>query len=475
MSQRTPLEVEKRVVALREEWYGYWTIKNIIEKELGYYLPRSTVVKIVERKDAILASIDNLNNRIEEVSKYDYDDENYIFYKANIDWPSQKYTIPIQLVDDMFTRYSRYGSNWTGQQCIDYFKLKPVVWNMLRSRLDLSKNSDVLSPIGLARLEKIDEELVDKKIEEATYENIQNKYKGKYIKTYTDVIRNDYKKLMKISANRDNYLEHLRSYLDSYKPQVIPFVKHKIKNQKSVTYIFSDIHLWMKGTADIQTRLQNITADMCAEDARDIFILNLGDLAETFVEWGMHPWQVEDMEGIYWFDLMMFVVNNLEAMILQLYKQGKNVHFVGIWGNHGRLQKDHNQDMRRTWDIIVYELLKRWLQNIDVTIEYYQNKVNTITKDIHRIFAHGDEWFDKRKPEDILWKHWKQGVDNIIIHWDKHHISATETKDATMIGTPALASRWEYAQRIDVWSEPWYVRVQRNHYDKLDVLIRRMP
>jgi len=48
-------------------------------------LPRSTVVKIVERKDAILASIDNLNNRIEEVSKYDYDEENYIFYKANID------------------------------------------------------------------------------------------------------------------------------------------------------------------------------------------------------------------------------------------------------------------------------------------------------------------------------------------------------------------------------------------------------
>ena len=83
----------------------------------------------------------------------------------------------------MFTRYSRYGSNWTGQQCIDYFKLKPVVWNMLRSRLDLSKNSDVLSPIGLARLEKINEELVDKKIQEATYENIQNKYKGKYIKT----------------------------------------------------------------------------------------------------------------------------------------------------------------------------------------------------------------------------------------------------------------------------------------------------
>jgi hypothetical protein len=48
-------------------------------------LPRSTVVKIVERKEAILASIDNLNNRIEEISKYDYDDENYIFYKANID------------------------------------------------------------------------------------------------------------------------------------------------------------------------------------------------------------------------------------------------------------------------------------------------------------------------------------------------------------------------------------------------------
>lgn len=48
-------------------------------------MPRSTVVKIVERKDAILASIDNLNSRIEDTPKYDYDEENYIFYKANID------------------------------------------------------------------------------------------------------------------------------------------------------------------------------------------------------------------------------------------------------------------------------------------------------------------------------------------------------------------------------------------------------
>jgi len=155
---------------------------------------------------------------------------------------------------------------------------------MLRSRLDLSKNSDVLSPIGLARLEKINEELVDKKIQEATYENIQNKYKGKYIKTYDDEVKKDYKKLMKIAASRESYLDHLRSYLDSYKPKVIPYVKHKIKNQNSVTYIFSDIHLGMKGTAEIQNRLQSLTADMCDDTARDIFILNLGDLAETFVE-----------------------------------------------------------------------------------------------------------------------------------------------------------------------------------------------
>jgi len=44
----------------------------------------------------------------------------------------------------------------------------------------------------------------------------------------------------------------------------------------------------------------------------------------------MHPGQVEDMEGLYGFDLMMFIVNNLETMITELYKQGKNVHFVGI-------------------------------------------------------------------------------------------------------------------------------------------------
>jgi hypothetical protein len=43
----------------------------------------------------------------------------------------------------------------------------------------------------------------------------------------------------------------------------------------------------------------------------------------------------------------MFAVAQIENMLIQLYRAGKEVKFVGIGGNHDRLAKDHNEDMQR--------------------------------------------------------------------------------------------------------------------------------
>lgn len=474
-SKRHEQRVSDEVLKLKKQWFSTRWICNYLLEKYWYVIATSTVWEMVQRLMA--TDLDRLNSDTDEPKRYDIEENNYVFYKKRVDWSwiTDRYEIPIFFVDDIFKHYSRYGKDRTQQQCIDQFKVKPWVWNLLKTRLLLTKFSNILSPVSLEKLEKKWEAEVDKIIYEATYENIQDKHKEKFKTTYDTIFKKEWKEAMRVLANVDSFCEHLQQYIAWYKPKNYQFRSLPKNNSKNAIYAMADMHLWMKSTDDILKRLEIMTNDIINDQAENIHLINLGDLAETLVEWGMHSWQVEDMDWIYGFDLMMFVVENFENMLVNIRKH-KRVSFTGIGWNHDRLLQQHNQDGRRMWALAIYELVKRWLANTDIDITYFHEKINS--RDIgwlHIITHHWDDGFSNKKPEDILWKHWIPNKQNIIIHWDKHHWTMKEAKDAMMIGTPALANRGTYTKMIDAWSECGYVRIQENTYGTFNILLSRLP
>lgn len=467
--------VVDEVLRLHREWMSMRAISEAIMDKHWYSIAKTTISDILKRENRDW--IDKLNSDFKEHSRYEVEDDNYIFHQKRADQSGviDRYSIPIYFVDEIFQHYSTYGKDWTQQQCIDHFRIKPWVWSLLKSRLLLTKFSNIVSPVTFGKLEQKWEQEVDKIIYDATYENIQDKHKEKFKKTHRDIIEKEGKKAMKIVANMENFCEYLQDYISWYKPKLIHFDIKKPKNNDTAIYAISDLHLGMKWSDEIVKRMEVVANDIISDDASTINIINLGDLAETLVEWGMHPWQSEDMDWLFWFELMMFVVENFESMLLKI-REYKKVSFTGIGWNHDRLLQSHSQDSRRMGAMIIYELIKRWLANTDIEVKYLTDKINAWDIwNLRAITHHWDDWFSNRKPEDILWKHWVPNRQNIIIHGDKHHLTMKEAKNAIMIGTPALASRWTYTKMIDAWSECGYVRIQENEYDTFNVLVRRLP
>ena len=138
----------------------------------------------------------------------------------------------------------------------------------------------------------------------------------------------------------------------------------------------SDFHFGKKGTADIVGRMSKIRDYVLSQPNTEVHIMSLGDLAEAFVEEGMHSGQTNDME-IQGFELMMFITNVFERFLEDIYHSGKQVTFTGIGGNHDRLGKSHGQDHSRTGALVVYEMIKRGLSQSEIKINILRKDVNS--------------------------------------------------------------------------------------------------
>lgn len=426
-------------------------------------------------------TIDELNSSIEEDKTYEVDWDDYIFKKKRFDSRWDKYIelirIPISLIDEIFFDYSSHWKDMSQQEIIDKYKLKPDVWIMIKSRFELNKFSNVISPEGLSRLEQKWEEFVEERIKLGCYEAIEDKFKSRFKLEYYQVLESQMKKLSRRSASIENYLEFLREYIDWYKPREFDFEKihHPEYTNDTIDVGISDLHIGNRNTTEIVQRIIRLTQYLVARNERNINILCLGDLVETLVEGGMHPWQTEWMSWLYGHELIMSVVNVLEGMINELVRNWKNVSFYWIGWNHDRIGRSHSDDQYRTGALVIYELMKRWLQNVEAKIEIIKEKTSSLDLDnFVYIINHWDEWFDKLVMERTLWKYGDKSRHNIIMYWDKHHIDVDETMGATKIGLPALAWKGDYDTRHSYFSESWVVLVTRNEDNLPDITIKRM-
>jgi len=144
-------------------------VKNKVNKELWIVLSRNNIRDILNGFYDDIKKVKNwlkeLNDNIKEKNGYEVTDDHYIFYlkKENEYWNKilKLYPISIKVVDNIFKDYSKYWNNMTREQILQKYNIKLHLLNALKSRLRLYKNSHVLSPITLWRLnEKEREEII---------------------------------------------------------------------------------------------------------------------------------------------------------------------------------------------------------------------------------------------------------------------------------------------------------------------------
>lgn len=362
--------------------------------------------------------------------------------------------IKLSIIDNIFHDYVEHGLDMSSQQICDKYGLTGKAWNILKSQMNLNKKSNVVSEPTLDDMSEDD-------VDDLASSHLSNKNKKKIQRAWDKQV----KECVRLVADNRAFLEWVQSYIQDYKPLPVTFKPPKIKNNNSATYFLSDIHIGRWETDDIIRRLAQVQSDIILSPERIIYIENLWDLAESLVPQGwMHSGQHEEMDYRYWFgfDLMMNIVKIMEKFLLEIYKAWKELHFQGITGNHGRITQEKQMDNQRTWELVIYELLKRGLSQTKIDIDYLRTTVSTFTRgNLHYIIGHWDgRPFDNQKPSDIILKHWDTRKFNVIVSWDKHNFQMRDIHDKGLwIKTKALAQRWRYEEQQDYKSLPWYLKV----------------
>lgn len=87
-------------------------------------------------------------------------------------------------------------------------------------------------------------------------------------------------------------------------------------------------------------------------------------------------------------------------------------------------QKEH--DPERTGELVVYELIKRALENMEIDIKYYRDLIVSFDyEDMGVIMHHGDN-LDSMVPEKLIVSHGQIGKYNVILSGDRHNIRFNE-------------------------------------------------
>lgn len=445
-------------------------------------IDQKTRKTVVEWQNAVNTTINELNEDIENITKYTFADDHYIFYK-NVKHPNtgekikKEYKLPLAYVDSIFKDYSRHGGDLSQQQIFDKYNLKPEVWNMLKSRLGLYKDSHVLSPMSLERADEKGE--ADEVIYKAAYTAITDKHKQKFIKTCDAILIDEGKKAIKALSSWQNFfdaMKHNINYREPIKPTKVP----KVKQNSDILHLFlSDIHNGKTEKLDgvaIKDRLYWALQYAINHPATTIDGAFLWDMTETSMPWGYHLGQIEGMRGVYGFDLIMDTVNLLERFLYELYMSGKKItrHMQG--GNHDKITSNSDHDRQRTIALIIYEMVRRGLSQCKMDLEIIKDTVGYWESDDFNVISiHGDQGMDKIDPEKMAWKYAnKNGKHVLFVSGDKHQTGMKDGRGTTHIKVPAIAGENHYDKDNAYHGDPGYVAVTKNEYNKPDILFRKV-
>ena len=446
--------------------------KVIIEefrKKYDRILTRHDIYHVLQDLKNLQDTLSGINGEAkEEKKKYEVKDGWYFFYGKYA-----TYKLTVDQVDALFRDYSKYGANLSGEEICRKYMLKPEAFQLIKSSLRLFKASHVISP-HTAEV-STDEEL-DDKVEEAIGAH-SDRVREKMVRSHSQREKEEGLKARKSLANIENLMAEVKLFAETVERD-LPKYDIKTKPTKApgeCAVFFSDTHFRNGKYDEVIGRMTSIADDAISRKEGTVNVFFLGDLAETLCPEMMHDSQFAIMERHDVARTIFAIVDAFSLFIARIANSGKKVNFYGIGGNHDRISRLHDQDIRRTGAIMVYEFLKRTIRNARVNVEYFTEKINKVESgNLAYVFHHGDDGFSNRKPEDILWKNGTQGKHNVIIHGDKHTITAKETKEATMIGVPALCGQGEYDKRLDLHSKPGYVIVEENSSGSADVSIKRL-
>lgn len=406
------------------------------------------------------------NNVLTETMSSDMFDVSNLTYHVTVS--KKVYTFSVRLIDKVFCAYSRKGLNLTKHQIMTSLKIEPNEFNVIFSKLNLTKESSPYGPftdeymepddIYAAVMENTKELLgIVKDTDSATLEALIKEYKQAYVE------------LCNRNLKYDTFLDQLSTQLSSIKITAPKLVnknpKPFISGVDSLNIVLTDMHFGLSlpiyNSAIIEEKLNEVAATINSIGAKSVNISFLGDTVHT-ISGVNHSNMWKTIEPGAWganaiikpFEVLM----NFFGKIYNLNK------VISVSGNHDRMHNDRNLEESNEGALLLFYMIDRGLEDVQVIHTNHR----TLHKDGNLVFInlHGDQGLDKKVSEKIIWRYGDQSKFNFILEGHFHSRIIPKDEDGQnfrKMHCPSFCPTDGYAERLGLDSVPgWLMIIERD-------------
>lgn len=376
----------------------------------------------------------------------------------------KSYEFDVQLIDKVFCAYSKKGLNLTKHQIITSLNIEPTEFNIISSKLNLTKESSPYGPFTDEFMEPEDiyaavmentKELLGfvKDTDSATLEALIKEYKQAYVE------------LCNKNLKYDTFLKELSTQLNTIQistkaPEATP-IKPFMKGIKSVNVVLTDIHFGLSlpiYNYDIaKEKLAEVADIINGVGADEVNISFLGDSVHT-ISGTNHANMWKTIESGAWganaiikpFEILMnffMQINNLKKI-------------TSVSGNHDRMHNDRNLEESNEGSLLLFYMIDTALTNVKIVHTNHR----TLHEDGNLVFInlHGDQGLDKKVSEKIIWRYGDQKKFNFILEGHFHSRIIPKDEDGAnfrKMHCPSFCPTDGYAERLGLDSVPGWLMI----------------
>ena len=390
-----------------------------------------------------------------------------------------EFHLPNKVVDQLFYNFSKHGLDLSTTQMINKFNLEPWQWHALKNALKLYKASNIFSPHTVAstdpeEMKELVREKLDERINTLGY-IVEDEYNKSIIKKYKDVIKK--------STQRDLMLTSIMNEVVDLLPKVkrdVVSIVNKSSSDDEIVAIISDMHFGIKNKDEfgrlpdysinkLKEYLDEVVLEVNKLNAKNVHVVNLGDIIETF-QGNNHIGSWKGIEEGYYGSTL--VIECYKLIIDFLSKINNLTSYSQVPGNHDRSSSSNKEDVEGFVSRLVFEFVKNSFSNTDVKFLYDEIIVSHKVGNINYLVTHGHLGISKTPPSELILEYAKDPKSYTVLlqgHLHSRKIKRDHKLFRDII-VPALMPGNHYSVTSGFSSNPGFMIIKENEKGKPNIM-----
>jgi hypothetical protein len=423
-----------------------------VDAAVSWYLNNVDFRNIVDSASAKLEDATSINEVFDEESTVEVNDTKWVVDGTNylIKTNHGDMKLTIEMVDELFYEYSRYGLDMSQIEIRNKHNLEIWQWHAIKSTFWLYKDSNIFSPYTEQNTDK-------NKLPDMIRAKMNMKFDDKrkiILDEYTEAVTKDYNRVIKQANIKEfaykNIVSELYDFLPTIKEVKVTRTLNTNDYVAEIVLVVADLHIGahvkgMRMTPNFDSHIAEAMLDHLSRVVNEIgagkvHLAFLGDNIESFSGLN-HPNSWKSMgTGMYGSAVIKEALRILEGFIGKV----NNVESISaIAGNHDRSTASNKEDDAGEMSDLMFHFIERIYRG-KIPVQHDALIISKEIDGVNYMFTHGDKRILGKDPKNAIINYGNPKLFNMIVsgHLHSRHIPADGAKYRWYVAPSIFPGNW---------------------------------